>query len=327
MRVGVIGPQDPDSLADNILSTLPSLGVEGVGLGELFEPKGPALVREMASVGARLTAGMERRSQRASARRAAESGCDVIINVQQHMQAETARTIRASGSKLALWYPDALANVGRLSMFEAPYDAVFLKDSLFARRMRETYGVPAVYLPEACNPERHRPEGPYGTEPHVVVVGNVYPTRGRLLRRLLADGVPLKIYGGRLPGSGEFDDLNAVHTGRPVTGVEKARVFRSAVGVLNNLHPAEMSSVNCRLFEAAGSGAVVLCESRPDLADLYVPGKEVVAFSNYEELLRECRELITGPVWAHRMADRAAARSVEQHTYEHRLRQMLEHLT
>lgn len=327
MRVGVIGPWHPDSLADNILSALPSLGVEGVGLGELFDPKGPALVREVASIGAGLTSGLQRRSQRASAKRAAESGCDVVINVQQHMQAATAEVIRASGSKLALWFPDAVSNIGRLSMFEAPYDVVFLKDSLFARRMRETYGVPAVYLPEACNPEWHRPEVPYGTEPYIVVVGNVYPTRGRLLRRLLADGIPLKIFGGRLPGSGEFDDLQVVHAGRPVTGAEKARVFRSAAGVLNNLHPAEMSSVNCRLFEAAGSGGVVLCESRPDLADLYIPGEEVLAFSSYEELLSQARELITGPAWARRMADQAAARSVQEHTYQHRLRLMLEHLT
>jgi hypothetical protein len=49
--------------------------------------------------------------------------------------------------------------------------------------------------------------------------------------------------------------LREIHTGRLSIGEEKARVFRSAAAVLNNLHPAEISGVNARLFEAAGSGA------------------------------------------------------------------------
>lgn len=31
-------------------------------------------------------------------------------------------------------------------------------------------------------------------------------------------------------------------------------MFREAAGVLNNLHPAEMNSVNARLFEATAAG-------------------------------------------------------------------------
>ncbi len=61
------------------------------------------------------------------------------------------------------------------------------------------------------------------------------------------------------------------YAGHPVFGHDKARVFREAAAVLNNLHPAEMRGVNARLFEATASGAAVLCERRPVLDELFDP--------------------------------------------------------
>lgn len=324
MRVGVIGPRHPDSLADNILDALPALGAEPVELGEVYQPRGPSLVRRVAGQAVGLSAGWERRSQRASAQRIAAAGCDVVVNVQQQLHASTARVITAGGARLALWFPDHVANIGRLTMFETPYDAIFLKDRLFAERMASTYGLPCHYLPEACNPRWHRPVGDYGTQRHVVVVGNVYPTRGRLLRRLVADGVPLRIFGGPLPKSGELDDLTPLHAGRAVFGQDKSVVFRGAAAVLNNLHPAEMASVNCRLFEATAAGGVVLCEHRPALGELFDVGREVLAFSSYDELLEQCRAVLGAPGWVTSMADRAARRAAAEHTYQHRLARILE---
>ena len=59
---------------------------------------------------------------------------------------------------------------------------------------------------------------------------------------------------------------------------DKARAFRSAAGVLNAVHPAEVSRVSARLFEAAGCGAAVLTEFRSSISELFEPGKEVLVF-------------------------------------------------
>ena len=69
-----------------------------------------------------------------------------------------------------------------------------------------------------------------------------------------------------------------MHTGRYLACDEKARIFRSAAGVLNTMHPAEVAGVNARLFEAAGRGAAVLTEFRQTVPDLFDIGSEILTF-------------------------------------------------
>lgn len=324
MRVGVIGPISPDSLADNILNCLPNLGVTPVPLG----PAGPRSSSRVAQYAAeflrRSGAEGEQLSQYALLRRARQSGCDVIINVQQSLTAKTVDGLKGDGSRIALWYPDAVSNIGRMSIVAGAYDALFLKDALFAQRLSRVYGLRAYYLPEACNPRWHRPVGDAGTDEHIAVVGNVYPTRARLLGKLHADGVPLSLYGGGFPRWLDTDHLRGIQQHAPVFRVDKAQVFRRARGVLNNLHPAEMDSVNCRLFEAAGSGGAVLCERRPRLGELFDEDREILSFDSYGELLSHCRNLLSSRDSGRTLGDAASRRATSDHTYEIRLSQIME---
>jgi spore maturation protein CgeB len=213
-----------------------------------------------------------------------------------------------------------------MSLIAADYDALFLKDRLFADRLRTTYRMQAYYLPEACNPRWHRPLGQPGRDGHIAVVGNIYPTRARLLWQLHDAGIPLCLYG---PGFSRWLDpgpLAALHTGRFVAREDKAQVFRQARGVLNNLHPAEMDSVNCRLFEAAASGGAVLCERRDVLAELFCDGEEVLTFDSFGELVEQCTILMEGPGETRRIGDAASVRALTEHTYQRRLRELLDRL-
>lgn len=324
MRVGVTGPLHPDSLADNILTCLADLDVTPVPLG----PVGPMSTGRFRSVAAELLprfgAEAEQFGQRSLVKRARAAGCDVIINIFQALTADTVRAMRAGGSRVCLWFPDHVANVGRMSLVEAEYDALFLKDQLFARRLNDVYGLPAHYVPEACNPHWHKPIGEAGVDEHIVVVGNLYPTRAKLLMRLHEAGVPLSLYGSGFPRWFEPGSLAPLHTGQVVYREDKARVFRQARGVLNNLHPAEMSSVNCRLFEAAASGGAVLCERRDALAELFEDDTEVLGFESFEELLTHCQTLLGDPALGRRIGDAASARALAEHTFQIRLRQILE---
>ena len=148
-------------------------------------------------------------------------------------------------------------------MLLAPYDALFFKEPHLVERLRANLGLPVYYLPQGCNPRWHRPFVPAGTEPHLVIAGNMYPSRVRLIDRLIAKGIPLKLYGSGFPRWLGETQAREAHTGRCVFREDKARAFRSAAGVLNTMHPAEVAGVNSRLFEAAGCGAAVLTEFRP----------------------------------------------------------------
>ncbi len=212
-------------------------------------------------------------------------------------------------------------------MLLAPYDAVFVKEPHLVDRLRAVLDLPLFYLPEACNPRWHRPLVAPGTEPYLVLAGNMYPSRILLLERLLACGIPLRLYGGRFPRWIGQTPLRDVHAGRCVFGEEKARVFRSAAAVLNTMHPAEVNGVNARLFEAAGCGAAVLTEFRPTLPELFAVGDEILAFHDFDELVDQATRLLREGGLSAKLGDAAATRAHNSHTYEKRLQVILEKLS
>jgi len=327
VRVGIIGPTDPDTFADNIASCLPNIGVEAVPLGPSTPRPRNRFLRLGTQLAQRQTAETLEWFQRPLVGRARDSRCDVIINVEQSLMPATVAKIRSGGRRIALWYPDSVGNIARMAMIASDYDALFIKDPSFVQRLAQVYGLPAVYMPEACNPKWHHPIGQPGQEPYIVVVGNLYPTRARLLQRLHDVGIPLQLYGTDFPRWYDAGQLAQLFTHSFVTREAKSRVFREARGVLNNLHPAEMNSVNARLFEATAAGGAVLCENRDILQDLFAVNKEVLVFSTFDELVDHCHSLLDDPDLTRTIGDAATARANAQHTYEIRLTAILEHLS
>lgn len=325
MRVGIIGPLGPDSFATNILDCLPDVGAEAVALGPARRRTGQRHVDAVVDRYVPQSQTLDVLSQRGLADRAVGAECDLVISVLGAIRPETVERIRASGTRIALWYPDATLNLGNHMVLTAPYDRMYFKDPFFVDWLVRLEGLPGAYLPEACNPRWHRPMGEPASEPGFVSVGNMYPTRVLLFDRLIADSVPLRLYGSGFPRWLPQRPLMEHHTGRIVFCEDKARVFRQASGVLNNLHPAELG-VNCRMFEAAGSGAAVLCDAREPLTDLFDAGSEVLTFTSYDELVAQCTRLMEDPDLTRRVGDAAAVRAHAEHTYQHRLKAILEDL-
>jgi spore maturation protein CgeB len=84
--------------------------------------------------------------------------------------------------------------------------------------------------------------------------------------------------------------------------------------------------MNCRLFEAAGSGAVVITEDRPVLGDLFKRGTEVLDFRTTDELVDRCRQVLESPEQFTATGDAASVRAHADHTYEHQLNEILSSL-
>lgn len=319
----MIGPIGPDTLADNILHCLPLIGAQAVALGPATPLPNNRILRALAELGRRQSAETEEWAQRPLISRVREAKCDIVLNVQQSLMPGTVARIKRLGPAVGLWFPDSVASINRLAMVAADYDALFLKDPLFAQRLRDVYGLYALYVPEACNPTWHRPVGRPASSGHIVVVGNLYPTRVRLLTRLQEAGIPLKLYGANFPRWYDAGSVATLPAGLFLTRENKSRVFRESAGVLNNLHPAELSSVNARLFEATAAGGAVLCERRDALTDLFEDGKEVVGFSSFDELLACAQALLRDPAAAKTIGDAGSARAHRDHTYQVRLEVIL----
>lgn len=323
MRVGVIGPQYADSFADNIADCLPDLGVDVVRLGTV-RGRFPKRLDQAVEVLSRARPAFDARLQRPLAERAIDGACDVVICVDAGLLPETVRRMRAGGVRTAMWFPDHVANLDRQLMLIADYDRVYFKDPVLVERVRALTEMPVAYLPEACNPHWHVSSGDPEPVPEIVVAGSMYPSRVRLLDRLHGDGIPLRLYGPPFARWIPQRPVMARHTRRSVVRHEKAMVFRSATAVLNNLNPSELASLNCRLFEAAGCGAAVLCEDRPVLRENFDVGREVLAFRTYDELREHCLALLADPQRVRDLGDAAARRAHSDHTYQLRLTSLLE---
>ena len=323
MRVGLVGPVANDYLADNIAAALQSMGLNALLLGPAVPDVSWRPLRMIVDVAKQASPSVEARLERSLVASAIDSKCDVVISVDHRLSPAAVAAMRKAGCTVALWFPDAVSNLGNLTMFRAPYSAYFFKDPLLVDRLNDVYGIRAYYLPEACNPQWHRPIGTPGRDPHIAVVGNIYPTRTHLLERLLDAGIPLRVHSGGRPKPMPGFRAAELPIGPFVAREEKSRVFHEARAVLNNLHPAEMMSLNCRLFEAAAAGAVVLCEDRPALRESFVPGKEVGSFARFDELVELATAALDRPDDFTSMRSAGAARARADHTYEVRLTEML----
>jgi spore maturation protein CgeB len=326
-RIGVIGPAGPDDFAENVGDTLQRLG-------HVVTQLGPARPRSRSPLGfraAELTRQalprLDERAQARVVRAALGADCEIIINVDSRLMPGAVTRLKNRGVRVAFWFPDAVSNLGRQLMLLAPYDAIFFKEPCLVDHLRAMLDVPVYYLPEACNPRWHRPVTAAGTEPCLVIAGSMYPSRVQLLERLIAKGIPLRLYGNGFPRWIGETTVRAVHTGRYLAREEKARVFRSAAGVLNTMHPAEVSGANARLFEAAGCGAAVLTEFRSTVPELFAVGEEVLVFHDFDDLVGQATRLLSERGLTERLGDAAAQRAHRDHTYDLRVTTILEKLS
>lgn len=343
MRVLVVGPQGPDSLADNLLASLrdgghDARGVETwtsgsrlAGSSQASRPLpflGPLELHALnelerrPAVAARLQAGVLPAAE--------EHRPELTVVVDPRLAVPLVPRLRAAagGTPVALWFTDSLRQIGREAHLLGGYDAVFGTDAGLMKRYRELRGLNAHLLPEACNPRWHRPpagDSPGDGGPAVLVLGSLYTSRFLLLRRLVAAGVEVELRGGHVSRVIPRDaGVEAARRGGMLVRGAKARAFRRAAVVLNDLGSAETTHLNARLFEAAASGAAVLTEWRDGLPDLFDPAREVRAYRTFEELVAGIDEIRIDPAGARDAGDAASARAHAEHTYGHRFATMLE---
>ena len=179
-------------------------------------------------------------------------------------------------------------------------------------------GLQSPLAPADC-PARHRAL-PSDRRHHV-------PEPGTAARPTDREGNPAQAVRRRIPRWIGETACRAAHTGRYIAREEKAHVFRSAAGVLNTMHPAEVSGVNARLFEASGCGAAVLTEFRPTVPELFAIGREVLVFHDFDDLVEQATRLLSERGLTARIGDAAAQRAHRDHTYDLRVTAILDKLS
>ncbi len=207
------------------------------------------------------------------------------------------------------------------------YDVFFTKER-YALRSLESVGLRNLhYLPLYCVPEFHHPvelttEEAQRYAAPISLVGSCYAYRERLLRELR--GYPVKLWGYGWDRV-ETPEVKAMHAGGPVWGRAKLAVYSSSTLSLNHHHPMnDIVGVNNRTFELAASGACQVVDLKEDLAHLFTPGEEVVAYRDLAELRHQLDYYLTHPDEARDIGEQARKRALSEHTVRHRIEQILD---
>ena len=155
MRIGVVGPTGREEVAENIAYALSRGGHEVTQLGPAHPRHRDSRVRTVAMLTRMAMHRVDERSQRRIARSALEAECEVVINVDLRLSPSVVRQLSRNGVKIAFWFPDPVSHLMRQLMVLAPYDALFFKEPHIVNLLKANLGLPAFYLPEACNPRWH----------------------------------------------------------------------------------------------------------------------------------------------------------------------------
>jgi spore maturation protein CgeB len=322
MRIFVPASAYEDSFAENVAATLTSMGHEVRSLGSVSHAEYWSVPRYAWRTGIRLLA-RDRPGllDRKIVRVAREFKPDAVIATTGEWHSETLAALgRLCPGRMTLWWGDAPANSRRWTLVDPSWDFIYVKDRVAVSKLR-LVGRNAFLLHEAMNPSWHRRVARQANE-RIATVGNWYAFRQALVLRLLSSGVSVDLHGS-CPPRWAHPEIRRRHSGRFLVREEKSRVFGEALACLNSFALAEGDSLNCRAFEIAGAGGLQLIEHRQAIGECFEPGRELLAFSDFEELLDHIARARREPAAMEIVRAAGSRRALAQHTYRHRLEDIL----
>jgi spore maturation protein CgeB len=89
-------------------------------------------------------------------------------------------------------------------------------------------------------------------------------------------------------------------------------------------HATVYASSSCRPFELASSGAAIVANPYEGIERWFEPGSELLVVRDADEAIAAYRALLDDPAQAEEMGRRARERVLDEHTYRHRARRVLE---
>jgi spore maturation protein CgeB len=148
----------------------------------------------------------------------------------------------------------------------------------------------------------------------VSFVGAAYGRRREFVDALHARGISVECFGDGWPNG-------------PVSAEDIPRIFRNSRISLNFSDAYKVNTprqVKARTFEVPGAGGLLLTEYAPGLEQYYELGSQIVSCGNLDEMVTQIRRLEGNPQERDAIASAGNIRTRAEHTYDHRLTEVLE---
>ena len=168
-------------------------------------------------------------------------------------------------------------------------------------------GALPIYLPEGANPEIHRP---YDVEKTIDVsfVGQSYGNRPEIIQNLKLKGFNIEAFGYGWPNG-------SLSTEEMIRMYSRSKINLGFGGVSGH---KETYCLKGRDFEIPMSGGLYLTEYHPELEGYYELGKEIVTYTDFDDLVTKIRYLLSNSKQADEIRDRGTQRARNDHTWEMR---------
>jgi spore maturation protein CgeB len=312
-----------DCFVDNVEKTLVEMGHEVRTLGYVPHKKYWSLPRYAARVAREMMVGDKPDGVgQKIIKLAREFKPDAVLSVTGLLHPVVLQELgKFAPGRRVIWWGDPPANNQKWGILDPGWDWIYVKDRAAEKKLR-LVGRNAHLLHEAMNPRWHKPLAQQKNGA-VVIAGNYYAFRQAIILRLRNDGIDFGLYGSRPPRWAD-PEIRKMHTGKYLIGEEKSRVFGEGLACLNTFSLAEGDSLNCRAFEVAGAGGLQIIEYRSAIEECFEPGKELLTFQNYEELLGLIERARSSPEEMRSIREAGARRALAEHTYRHRLQVILD---
>ena len=263
-----------------------------------------------------------------------EKPVDIVICMAQAPLTGRALTeLKKRGIITVLWFVEDYLRFTYWKDLAQYYDFVFTIQKGPCLQAIKSAGAGHVnYLPVGCDPIIHTPMNLTAEEKArwgspISFVGAGYHNRQQMLAALCE--YPFKIWGTEWPNCKPFDRI-LQEEGRRLTPEEYTKIF-NATDININLHSSSERDgvdpygdfVNPRTFELASCGAFQLCDQRQLLPEAFEYETEIPTFTSIHELKEKIDYYLHHKEERQQIAQKARSRVLNEHTYLHRLKEMM----
>ena len=168
-------------------------------------------------------------------------------------------------------------------------------------------GALPIYLPEGANPEIHKP---YDLEKTIDVsfVGQCYGDRPEIIQKLNDCGICVEAYGYGWPNG-------------PLSTEEMVKMYSRSNINLGFGGVVDYTNTYClkgRDFEIPMSGGLYLTQRHPELKRFYDLNKEIVAYTDFDDMVEKIQHLLSHPEKAEMIRKQGRQRALNEHSWEMR---------
>jgi len=251
--------------------------------------------------------------------------------------------IRSMGIKTVNWYCNGSYQLHLVRQISPHYDWCLVPEKFRLEDYARMNARP-IYCQEAANPNVYKPYD-VPVEFDVTFSGQKYGDRPTYIHRLIETGVDVRVWGPnwRQPPRRSLQwprvlrrakrtllgqpwiEIPVDRCGPPLSDDEYIKMYsRSKISlgfskVAGGYAEGEpIKQVRLRDFEAPMSGAFYLAEYFDELADFFEPGKEIVCFTDPEDLVEKVRYYLAHDEARERIRRAGMLRARSEHTWHKR---------